>query len=192
SPTRGVEAGGAINTLPHRKGARAGYRIEGRPPLTPDKWPGANYRSVSSDYFRALGIPIAQGRAFNERDNETAPPVMIVNQALARRDFPGENPVGKRINLGNTDGAGQPVWFETVGLAANVRSPELGEEPQPEFYVSSLQDYFTEMSLVIRTAVEPTSLSSTVRQAAAEVDKTQPVSNFATMDALVSETAAQP
>jgi len=188
----GVEAVGAINTLPLSKGPTAGYRIEGRPQLTPDKWPGANYRTVSSDYFRALSIPMVQGRAFNERDNETAPLVMIVNQALAQRDFPGENAVGKRINLGNTDRTGQPIWFEIVGVAASVRSPELGEEPQPEFYLSSLQDYFPEMSLVIRATVDPESLSQGVQQAAATVDKTQPVSSLATMDTIVSEAAAQP
>jgi predicted permease len=187
----GVEAVGAINTLPLSKGPTAGYRIEGRPPLTLDKWPLANYRDVSSDYFRALSIPVVQGRAFNERDNEAAPLVMIVNQALARRDFPGENPVGKRINLGNTDRTGRPVWFEIVGVAADVRSPELAEEPQPEFYLSGLQDTFAEMSLVIRAAVEPASLASAVRRAAAEVDKTQPVSGLTTMEAFVSETVAQ-
>jgi putative ABC transport system permease protein len=188
----GIEAVGAINKLPLSSGDTAGYRIEGRPLLTPDKWPDANYRTVSSDYFRALSIPIVQGRAFNERDNEAAPQVMIVNQALARRDFPGENPVGKRINLGNTDRTGQPVWFEIVGVAANVRSPELAEESQPEFYLSGLQDTFAEMSLVIRAAVEPASLASAVRQAAAEVDKTQPVSNLTTMEAFVSEAFARP
>jgi predicted permease len=108
----GVEAVGAINALPLSWGETAGYRIEGRPLLTLDKWPDANYRAVSSDYFRALSVPIVQGRAFNERDNEAAPLVMIVNQALAHRDFPGENPVGRRINLGDTDRTGQPVWFE--------------------------------------------------------------------------------
>jgi putative ABC transport system permease protein len=188
----GVEAVGAINTLPLGWGPTAGYRIEGRPLLTLDKWPDAEYRTVSSDYFRALSIPIVQGRAFNERDNESAPQVMIINQALARRDFPGENPVGKRINLGATDHTGQPVWFEIVGVAANVRSPDLAEEPQPEFYLSGLQDTFAEMSLVIRAAVEPASLTSAVRQAAAEVDKTQPVSNLTTMEAFVSEAVARP
>src|SRR5215831_1394106 len=183
----GVEAVGAINALPLSWGETAGYRIEGRPLLTLAKWPEANYRAVSSDYFRALSIPIVQGRAFNERDNEAAPQVMIVNQALARRDFPGENPVGKRIDMGNTDRTGQPVWFEIVGVAANVRSPELAEESQPEFYLSGLQDTFAEMSLVIRAAVEPASLASAVRQAAAEVEKTQPVSNLTTMEAFVSE-----
>jgi putative ABC transport system permease protein len=187
----GVEAVGAINTLPLSKGPTAGYRVEGRPLLTPDKWPGANYRSVSPGYFHALNIPVMQGRDFTERDSAEALLVMIVNEALARRDFPGEDPVGKRINLGNTDRTGQPVWFEIVGVVANVRSLELMEEPLPEFYLSHLQDTFAEMSLVIRAAVEPASLSAAVRQAAAEVDKTQPVSRIETMEHIVSEAVSQ-
>ncbi|HKB67849.1 MAG TPA: ABC transporter permease, partial [Pyrinomonadaceae bacterium] len=89
----GVQAVGAINTLPLGKGPTAGFRIEGRPPLTIDKWPGGNYRTVSTGYFRTMNIPVVQGRAFNERDTETAPLVVIINQALANRDFPNENPV---------------------------------------------------------------------------------------------------
>ena len=96
----GVQAVGVINTLPLAKGPTAGFRIEGAPLQTRDKWPSTNYRSVSSDYFRAMNIPVIQGRAFTERDKENAPLVMIVNQALARRDFPNVNPIGKRINLG--------------------------------------------------------------------------------------------
>jgi putative ABC transport system permease protein len=188
----GVEAVGAINTLPLSKGPTAGYRVEGRPPLTPDKWPGANYRCVSPGYFHALNIQIVQGRAFTERDSAEAPLVMIVNQALARRDFPGENPIGKRINLGNTDRNGQPVWFEIIGVAANVRSLDVIEEPLPEFYLSSLQDTFSEMSLVIRAAVDLASLPGAVRQAAAEVDRTQPVSKIETMEQIVSEAVSQP
>ncbi|MGH9831920.1 MAG: FtsX-like permease family protein, partial [Blastocatellia bacterium] len=188
----GVEAVGAINTLPLSKGPTASYRVEGRPPLTPDKWPGANYRNVSPGYFHALNIPVVQGRAFTERDSAEAPLVIIVNQALARRDFPHENPVGKRINLGNTDRNGQPVWFEIVGVAANVRSLELAEEAQPEFYLSHLQDTFAEMSLVIRASVEPAGLAAAVRQAAAEVDQTQPVSKVETMERLVSAAVSQP
>jgi putative ABC transport system permease protein len=188
----GVEAVGAINTLPLSKGPTAGFRVEGRPPLTPDKWPGANYRCVSPDYFRALNIPVVRGRAFTERDNDAAPLVMMINQALARRDFPGEDPVGKRINFGNTDRSGQPVWFEIVGVAAAVRSLELAEEPQPEFYFSHLQDTFAEMSLVIRAAAEPEGLAAAVRQAAAEVDPTQPVSKVEAMEHVVSEAVSQP
>ncbi|HEV7797778.1 MAG TPA: ABC transporter permease [Pyrinomonadaceae bacterium] len=188
----GVEAVGAINTLPLDKGPTAGFRIEGRPLLTPDKWPGGNYRTVSTDYFHAMNIPVVQGRGFNERDTETAPLVMIVNQALAKRDFPNENPVGKRINLGNLDPKGQPVWFEIVGVAANVRSLELREEATPEFYLSALQDSFTNMFLVVRTSVEPTSVAASVRRAAAEVDKSAAVSDIKTMEHIVSDAVTQP
>jgi putative ABC transport system permease protein len=188
----GVEAVGAINTLPLSKGPTAGFRIEGRPLLTEDKWPDANYRSVSPDYFRAMNISVVQGRTFNERDRESAPLVMMVNQALARRDFPNEDPVGKRINLGNTDSSGQPVWFEIVGVAANVRSLELREEPLPDFYLSSLQDPFSGMSIVIRAAAEPVSLASSVRAAVQQVDSSQPVSEVKTMEHIVSAAITQP
>jgi putative ABC transport system permease protein len=188
----GVASVGSINTLPLDKGPTAGFRIEGVPTLTPDKWPGGNYRSVSTDYFRAMNIPMVQGRAFNERDTETAPLVMIVNQALANRYFPNESPIGKRINLGNNDDKGQPVWFEIVGVAANVRSLELREEAIPEFYLSSLQDTFANMFVVVRTVGEPTGVAAAVRHAAAEVDKSAAVSDVKTMERLVEESVMQP
>jgi predicted permease len=188
----GVQAVGAINILPLGKGPFAGFRIEGRPPLTTDKWPGANYRTVSSDYFQAMNTPVVQGRAFNDRDTETTPLVMIINQALARRDFPNENPIGKRINLGNTDAQGQPVWFEIVGVAADVRSIELREPAAPDFYLSALQDSFPNMFIVLRTSVEPTSVAASVRQIAAEVDSSAAVSDVKTMEHIVDEAVTQP
>ncbi len=188
----GVQAVGAINTLPLGKGPTAGFRIEGRPPLTIDKWPGGNYRTVSTDYFHAMNIPVVQGRAFNERDTETAPLVTIVNQALAKRDFPNENPIGKRINLGNTDAKGQPVWWEIVGVVADIRNLELREESAPEFYLSAQQDSFANMFLVVRTSVEPTGVAGAIRQAAAEVDKSAAVSDIKTMDHIVSAAVTQP
>jgi predicted permease len=188
----GVAAVGAINTLPLDKGPFAGFRIEGRPPLTTDKWPGANYRTVTTDYFRAMNIPVSQGRAFTDRDTENAPLVMIVNQALARRDFPNENPLGKRISLGGTDAKGQTVWWEIVGVAADVRSLELREEATPEFYLSGLQDTFANMSLVVRTSVEPASVAAAIRRAAAEVDKSAAVSDVQTMEHIVNTAVMQP
>jgi putative ABC transport system permease protein len=188
----GVDSVGAINTLPLDKGPTAGFRIEGRPPLTIDKWPGGNYRTVSTDYFRTMNIPVVQGRAFTDRDTETTPPVIIINQALANRDFPNENPIGKRINLGNNDPKGQPVWWEIVGVAANVRSLELREEATPEFYLSALQDSWRNMFVVVRTSVEPTSVAGSIRLAAAEVDKSAAVSDVKTMDRIVSDAVTQP
>jgi putative ABC transport system permease protein len=187
----GVQAVGAINTLPLAKGPTGGFMIEGGPVLTRDKWPSTNYRGVSSDYFRAMNIPLVQGRAFTERDKEGAPLVIIVNQAVARRDFPNMNPVGKRISLG-TDANGQVVWWEIVGVAADVRNLELREEASPEFYTAALQDTWRGMSVVVRTTTEPAGLAAEIRRIVADVDKSAPVSEVKTMENIVSESVMQP
>jgi putative ABC transport system permease protein len=192
SAIAGVEAVGAINTLPLSKGPTFAFRIEGRPETTVDKWPGANYRNVTPDYFRAMKIPIAQGRAFTERDNAPAPLVVIINQAAAARDFAGQNPVGKRINFGMRDNAGRPIWHEIVGVSANVRNKELQEEAEPEIYTAAWQDAFGGMTFVIRSSVEPASLAMAVRQAAREVDPAQPVFDLRPMESVVVEAVTQP
>jgi putative ABC transport system permease protein len=188
----GVEAVGVINTLPLGKGPTTAIRIEGRPLLPVDQWPKVNYRSVSPNYFRALNIPVVQGRTFEERDTPSAPWVVMINQATADRDFAGENPVGKRLNFGGTGPDNQPLWMEIVGVAANVRSIELNSEPQPEIYTATSQDPFSGMSFVIRTTVEPETLTSAVRQAVQEVDRTQPMSEVRTMENIVSDSLMQP
>ncbi len=188
----GVEDAGLINTLPLYKGPTSAFRVEGRPVTTPDKWPSVNYRDVSPNYFRAMGIPVLQGRAYTDRDNQNAPLVVIVNQQLAREIFPDENAVGKRITFGGTNPDGQPRWFEIVGVVANVRSMELREEPTAELYFSIQQDLWPAMSLVVRSSVEPSSLSASVRQAVNEVDRSVPVADVKTMDHIVSESITQP
>lgn len=188
----GVQTVGAINTLPLDKGPTFGFRVEGRPPLLRDQLPIANYRNVSSDYFRALNIPVLQGRSFEDHDNLSAPWVALINQATADTDFAGENPVGKRINFGGVDSKNQPIWFEIVGVVANVRSLELQEAALPEVYTAAWQDAFSTMSFVIRTTIEPAGLTAAVRQAVQEVDKAQPVSDIRTMENIVSDAVTQP
>ncbi len=188
----GVQAVGVINTLPLSKGPTGGFRVEGRPPETRDKWPQTNYRGVSADYFRAMNIPIVQGRPFTEQDKENTPLVIIINQAAARRDFPNEDPIGKRINLGGNNPQGQPIWWEIVGVSADIRNLELREEPSPEFYTSLLQDAWSGMSLVVRSSVEPASLAGDVRRIVADVDKSAPVSEVKTMEHIVQESVTQP
>ena len=188
----GVQDVGLINTLPLYKGPTSGFRVEGRPVTTPDKWPSVNYRVVSPNYFRAMGIPVMQGRAYTDRDDENSPLVMMVNEQLVDQIFPGENPVGKRITFGGTDANGQPRWFEIVGVVANVRSLELREEPIAELYFSFGQDLWPAMSLVVRSTVEPSSLATSVRQVVNEVDRSVPVADVKTMDHIVSESITQP
>jgi predicted permease len=188
----GVREVGVINTLPLQKGPTLRFRVEGRPPLTVDKWPPANYRVVSPNYFHVMNIPVLHGRTFARTDNEQVRTVLMVNQSLVDKNFSGENVIGKRINFGRTDNNQQPIWYEIVGVVADVKNQELKDPPEAEFYFSSLQGPFRTMSIVVRSTVEPTTLVSAVRQAVAEVDKTVPVADFETMERIVSESVMQP
>jgi putative ABC transport system permease protein len=188
----GVREVGVINTLPLQKGPTLRFRVEGRPPQTVDKWPPANYRVVSPNYFHLMNIPVLQGRPFERSDNDDAPTKLMVNQSLVDNNFSGENVIGKRINFGRTDDNQQPIWLEIIGVVADIKNQELKEPPEPEFYFSSLQGPFQTMSIVLRSTVEPSSLVSAVRQTVAEVDKTVPVSNFETMERIVNESVMEP
>ena len=188
----GVQSAGLINTLPLSKGPTTGFRVEGRPILTRDKWVLMNFRSVSPDYFRTMNIPILQGRGFTLNDDTNTPFKIIINQALAQRDFPNEDPVGKRVTFGDTNQNNEPVWVEIIGVSANVRSLELREEPAAELYFSSHQNPFSNMAIVVRSTVEPESLAPALRQAVAEVDRTVPVAEVQTMEHIVSQSVTQP
>jgi len=188
----GVQQAGVISTLPLSKGPTTGFRVEGRPILPFDKWVPTNFRSVSPDYFQAMNIPVMQGRAFAEQDNDTAPPRVMINQALAQREFPGESAVGKRITLKNTNVNNEPVWFEIIGVTANVRSMDLREEAPPEFYFTTRQSPFDTMTVVIRSTVEPASLAPSLRQAVTDVNRSVPVSDIKTMEHIINESVTQP
>ena len=187
----GVESAGAINVLPLSPGPTFGFRIEGRSIVPVDKWPHTNFRNVSPDYFRTMNIPVLKGRAFSPQDDSNAPPKVMINQALAERDFPGEDPVGKRVTFGNPSKE-QPVWSEIIGVTANVRSLELREEAPAELYFTSKQNLFQNMAVVVRSTVEPESVAPALRQAVAEVDPSVPVSDVKTMEHIVGESVTQP
>ena len=187
----GVQSAGVINTLPFTGGPTMGFRVEGRPIVTVDRWVPTNFRNVSPDYFRTMNIPVLQGRVFTDQDDSNAPLKLMINQALAQRDFPGENPIGKRVTFRNP-GQGDDNWFEIVGITANVRSEELREEPAPELYFASKQLPFRDVAIVVRSTVEPESLAPALRQAVAEVDQTVPVSEVKTLEHIVSASVTQP
>jgi putative ABC transport system permease protein len=188
----GVDSVGVINTLPLSGGPTIAFRIDGRPILTVDEWVPTNFRSVSPDYFRAMNITVLQGRTFTPDDTAGAPRKLMINQALAQRDFPNEDPIGKRITLGNTDENNQPIWWEIVGVTANVRSLELREEAPPELYFATRQLPFQNMAVVVRSTVEPESIAPALRQAVAEVDRGVPVAQVQTMEHIVSQSVTQP
>src|SRR5262249_11617770 len=115
-----------------------------------------------------------------------------INQAVADRDFAGEDPIGQRLNFGGVDKNQQPIWTEIIGVAATIHSQSLDEEPAPEIYMAALQDPFAVMSFAIRSSLVPGSLADIARQTARQVDKAQPVSDVMVMDSLVSESVSQP
>jgi predicted permease len=176
----GVVAVGAINDLfelsePRRFSLRA---IEGRevdPAPLPLKW-----TSVLGDYFPAIGARVLEGRAFGERDDRTAPRVVLVDQAFARRFFPGESALGKRFKGHDARGRGDE-WLEIVGVVADMRREGLERPVSAHVFESALQSGENTPDLLVRTAANPAALAPTLRAALRGVDAGASVESVATL-----------
>src|SRR6185437_11241402 len=154
------------------------YLVEGEPEPKPGQEYDGRYRVASTDYFRAMGISIIRGRGFSDQDKAGAKPVVIVNETLARRHWPGQDPIGKRIRFyGPLDKA---PWMEIVGVIKDVKH-ELNVSVEPEYYLPHAQDSWNAMVLVARTSVEPSSVAPQIRQQVLAMDKDQPVFDVRTM-----------
>ena len=162
---------------------RTSFEIQGPATLAPGERATADFRSVSPDYFHTLGIPLVAGRSFDHRDHAAAPCVVIVDQLLARRYWPAEDPLGRR--LGFRRGA-----CEIVGVVGAVKGSGMRRDPQPTLYMTYWQVPVARMSLVVRTLGDQASLAETVKRAVWAVDSDQPVYNIRTMDQLVAESTS--
>jgi predicted permease len=138
-----------------------------------------NYETVGPKYFQTMGIRLARGRDFTERDDERTPGTVIINETMARRFWPGPNPaeaaIGKRLKVGKD-------WLEIVGVAGEVKQRRLNEPPQPFLYVPLLQDYRSNMILVARTNLELGAALQSIERAAATLDPNMPVFDVKTLD----------
>lgn len=184
----GVMDVGATSAMPLR-GRDSGWNfvIAGRPPLPYSQQPNGRFRVTTPDYFKTLRIPLRSGRLIEQRDSEKAPPVLVVNETLARQYWPDEDAVGKRISL-----SGETVVFEIVGVVADVKHYSLGGETRAEMYFPYAQMPQIAMTLVVRTAGDPTALASALRKEIANLDKGQPIINVRSLDDLLSTSVAQP
>ena len=199
----GVESASAINHLP-LAGDTWGTRlaIEGRPLPPPGQDIEALFRVSRPDYFRAMGIGLRAGRDFTERDTPDAPGVAIINETLAKKYWPSEDPVGKRITLDDPrDSSQAPQWMTIVGVAANVKQHSWTDAPSNEIYVPFQQSgvfftgvarQFTSMTVVIRTTVEARSLAASAQETVRALDRNLPVSNVVTMEQVIADTLWQP
>jgi putative ABC transport system permease protein len=186
----GVRAAGAAVTLPiGGDDFSAGYYLEGRPAPVPSQEPVAGYQIVTPGYFAALGMRITGGRDFSDGDTADAPPVVMVNETLARLGWAGEDPVGRRMRIGRSSSA---PWRTVVGVVSDIRHLGPSIPPRPELYLVHSQAPFSFMAFVVRTDGDPYVAVPSIRRAIARIDAALPISRVLTMEEHLSRSLARP
>jgi len=183
----GVQFAGATHRLPLKGNSSNSLLIEGHPAPPPGQEININYRSISPDYFQALGTPLIKGRTFTDQEAWATAGAIIINQALARRYWPHEDSIGKRVKFGQGEN-----WLTVVGVVGDAHESGLQNEVEPGVYLPYAHFPVPSMTLVIRTAADPLSIVSGVRSQIHTVDPEQAVSNITTLEQLVSTAVAQP
>jgi putative ABC transport system permease protein len=195
----GVSAVGAVNGLPlmGEIWSKSATLYDRPLPTTARELPPIQYRVVAGDYFRALGVPILEGRAFTDADTQNAPKVAIINREMARRHWPGRDPIGKVIAVnppahlvpaGSVPPGWEPTLYTIVGVAADTHYGPLSARPEPLVYTPYAQgsEGATTLYLVVRAAADPRALVAGLRGRLRQVDPEVPLSNVQTMAARVS------
>jgi len=187
----GVKSAAVTTNLPlYRQGNSISVNIEGQPAPPPGQERIIVTRIISPGYFDTMGIPLLRGRPLSEQDTETTQNVVVISDAMARRYWPGEEVVGKRIAIGRVT---RPEdWIQIVGVVKDVRQFELAADPKPQMYLPYRQfGFFDAQDLVVKTDIDSASLAATVRRAVWEIDKDQPVSDIRTMENIMADSIAR-
>lgn len=148
----------------------------------------ADVESASAGYFETIGIPVPRGREFTQQEGEYTQPVAVIGKGLARRLWPNQDPIGRRLKLGSRDSANP--WLTVIGIAGDVRQFLLDPRLPAKIYLSSVQSPDSSMSLVIRTRGDPGALIGRVRALIANIDPKLPVSGIKSMDEYIDEQIA--
>jgi putative ABC transport system permease protein len=168
------------------------FQIDGRP-VAPKDEPSADLFMTEPDYFRTMGIQFIKGRDFNERDDHTSTPVVIVSDTFARQFFPGENPIGKRFQPGISSWENQKTQMrEIIGVVGDIRNRALNTDPKPVYYLPQSQVPFNELAMVVKTSNDPRALISSATREVQAMDSELPVFSIKTMDEYVSSSVAAP
>jgi putative ABC transport system permease protein len=195
----GVVSASAVNHLPLIGDLwDRGLSIEGRPQAKPGEGVGAIYRVCRPGYFQTMGIALARGRDFNQQDSADTPGVVVINEHLAREQWPSKDPVGKRITFDDRDI--KPKWFTIVGVVKNVKQHGWSEAAENEVYLPFQQSpflsnpagHYSSMSVVIRTSTNPIKLLDAARSAVWSVNGNVPISSAITLERVVSDAVSQP
>ncbi|HKP03417.1 MAG TPA: ABC transporter permease [Chthoniobacterales bacterium] len=164
--------------------------VEGIPDPPPDQWPDVIFRTVGPNYFSTMGIPLVRGRDFTDQDTLDTTLGVVISEKTAKRYWPDEDPIGKRLKPGST--AGSSPWRTVIGVVKDVRQNDFIAEPKMQMYFNFRQvRSLVANALVVRTAVDPLSLATSVRNSVWAVDKDQPVSNMDSMETIVAGAVAR-
>ena len=185
----GVKSASAAHPLPLAEPVAFPMSVDGRPQL-PGGGGGAYFRAVGPNYFETMEIPLTRGRTFTEHDRPGSAPVVIINQTMANRLWPNENPIGQRITITDPVHEGEQTSREIVGVVGDVKHAGLGSPSRSEMYVPSLQAPFLWMSLVVRTSVDPWSLAETIIAQVRAVDPEVPTATARTMEQILARSVA--
>jgi len=184
----GVRGVGAVSILPLSGGERVGaFEIEGRGLPSGEDLPSSDLRVATAGYHRAMRIPLLAGRGFSPADDAQAPQVAVIDDELARRYFPGQSPVGRRIRPGSF---GDQPWATIVGVVGQTRQAGLDHESRGVIYMPHAQQPRPAMTIVLRSASDPSGLAGPIRQAVREIDPIEAVSEVRTMEQVMDGSLA--
>jgi putative ABC transport system permease protein len=190
----GVTSASGVMPLPiSGNNATGSFQIEGRQAAKGDE-PESDYSWVQLDYFQSMKIALVAGRDFGAQDKLKAPPVVIINEALARAHFPDENPIGKRLSLPFSSGEQDATSAEIIGVVKDVKQrTALNQAASPQMYIPYAQlPFFDEISLVVRTETEPRLLAKALQSEVSALDKEIPLYEIKTLDQYIGNAVAQP
>jgi len=165
------------------------FHIEGRNEKQSGIHPDEELRTITSDYFRVLQTPLIKGRFFTEADTAEAPGAVIINQAMAKKYWPGEEALGKRINFDDSDPA-KIKWVTVVGVVADIRHAGLEVEPKPEYYLPHAQRAYRGMILAVRSGLDPGAVVRSIRKEVSALDSEQPLANVRTLEEVTADSIA--
>jgi putative ABC transport system permease protein len=178
-----VSVGGTTRVPLGSTSVSTAVQIEGRP-VPAAELPEVQFRRAMHNYFAAMGIPIRRGRSFDPNDGPNAPSVAVINETMARKLWPNQDPIGQHVRMGPNP---SQRWTTIVGVIGDIRHGGLEEVPQPEMYINYLQGAPVSPFIVVRTVGDPAALAETVRAEARRIDKNLPLYDMRTMTTLRSE-----
>jgi putative ABC transport system permease protein len=167
------------------------FSVEGQSPKDAERNPLLNFETVTPDYFRVMGIPLKQGRAFDERDREGQPGVVVVSESLARRYWPGQDPIGKRLKIPLPPTEFHEAWLTVVGVAGDARYREL-RATRLDLYMPHRQSDHRPRHLVVRAHGDVTGLPAALQRVVRELDPEQPAPAVVSMPSVVSAALGGP